>query len=54
MLILVGVELPLCIVVILSQNANLSSGVQLSIRSFCLISRNDLNQNVSFPMGRHD
>ena len=35
-LILVGVGLPLCIVVTLSWNANLFSGVKLSIRSFFL------------------
>ena len=33
-----GVELPLCLVVTLSQNfMNLFSGVKLSVRSFCFI-----------------
>ena len=37
LLILLGVELPLCIVVTILHCYNLFSGVKLSIRSFCFI-----------------
>ena len=37
LLVLVGVELPMCVVVTLSWNADLFFGVKLSMTSFCFI-----------------
>ena len=42
-LILVSVELPLCIVVTIPECYNLLSGVKLSIRLFCFITRDLLD-----------